>query len=64
MRYNCYALEKQSHGFEVKVRLNGHVKKVEAVNVIKEFVRNIPDKPHDIKILACVFMGHGTGNDL
>ena len=54
---------KTYYGFEVKLRLSGDVKKDSAVNAVKEFVKNMPETPHNIKIIAFALMGHGNEND-
>ena len=51
-------LVKETHNFEIKFHLWGHIKKTDAVNKIKKFVDDAPDK-NNIKIITFALMGHG-----
>ena len=51
------------HGFDVKLRLSGNVKRDDVLRAIKDFVRKAPNKPHELKMLTIVFMAHGLEND-
>ena len=49
---------KTTHGFKVKLNLLGNIKKADAVEKLKEFIMNVPEK-NNIKIITCALMGHG-----
>ena len=63
-RKNVYKFSKNCHGFETKIRLNGHVTENNVQNAIEQFVRDTPNSNHGIKILAIVLMAHGGEGDL
>ena len=54
--------KKDTIGFEVKLRKNGRVTKDEVKSAISRFLDEIKPK-EKIRLLAFVFMGHGSEND-
>ena len=49
-------------GFEIKFRKNGHVTINEVKNALSRFVVDM--KPHEnVRLLAFIFMGHGSEDD-
>ena len=55
---------KETVGFEIPTncRQNGHVKKNEVKSAISGFLDETKDQKN-IKLLAFIFMGHGSEND-
>ena len=48
------------HGFEIKLHLEGHIKKDYAVQQLKKFVEESPEYGNNVKIITCALMGHGN----
>ena len=55
-------LIKTHHGFDVAFQLSGHVNKKDAERKIKDFVK-IHKTSSSLKMITCIFMAHGNGDD-